>query len=270
MTNSNPENFWWTHTILSLPKIGESADSSADRAAVSDAFNEIAVADGVSRSYMPGPWAQDVVVESLRVGGVPTPGQILALSNNLESSADTDDWIELERQARGGHATLLHCRLDPDTSQLTLESVGDGLAIVVNLDGWCVASWPFESADQFPQVPSAISSRAPYVTGPIVRGTVSLPACGLVLVMTDALGRFCRGFLDEHGARLGLLDMLPFLWSGIFNSNDPEFDTSRLNDNFRDWVEDAKRTGSLEDDDITLVIAQYEMRHVSGEVNAGA
>lgn len=267
---TSPNRFSWTHTTLSLPKMGENEDSSADRSAVSDRFHEVIVADGVSRSYRPGLWAQDVVIEALTVGAIPTADHILALSRQLESPDDTDDWIEIERQSRGGHATLLHCRVDHQSSRLVLASVGDSLVIVVDAPGgWC-RTWPFESAEQFPQVPGAISSRSPYVTGPILTGELALPSHGFILVMTDALGRFCRSFLDEHGNRLGLLDMLPFFWSGIFCSEDPEFNTARLNENFRDWVEDAKRAGSLDDDDITLVIVEYEIVQESRADDAGA
>jgi hypothetical protein len=271
LAGAGTNRLWWDHSTFSLPKSGEDSDSSADRSAVIESLSEIAVADGVSRSYRPGPWAQDVVVESFTVGGIPSTERIIALSKNHESSTVVNDWIEIERQSRGSHATLLHCRIEAQSAELILESVGDGLVIVVDIPGgWCVSTWPFDSVDQFPGVPGALSTRAPYVTGPILRGVLSLPKYGFILVMTDALGRYCRRFLDDHGSRLGLLDMLPFLWAGILVSDDPSFDRAHLDENFRKWVEDAKRAGSLEDDDITLVIAEYAIEHESGEPDVGA
>lgn len=248
---------------LSTSKLGEPLEASADRFSSSRNGTRHAIADGVSRSYSPATWAEALTQLAIAVRGIPSTDEIRRLAETHFVSADVEDWIESELRSRGSHSTLIYCELDVEIPLLRASSVGDSLVAVFGVDGWCTDTWPFIKETEFPKVPDALCSIPPFISGAPRTTEMALPQRGVVLLMTDALGRYIRGYLDRKMPATGdLLEALPFFWAGFFGSEDPEFDDGVRHRNFCEWVEAAKEQGALEDDDITLVAILFSYRKV--------
>lgn len=246
---------------LTLPKLGESAVSNADRIAVSVEAGTFVIADGASRSYLPGNWAARVADSSVMLGRLPSFDEVTLLAEQFLGDIPVgDDWMEEGLRARGSHTTVLVVRHvctsgDGVTHDFYSESVGDCLLVSVGPDGWS-RTWPATSQEQFVSMPGAICTVPPFVTADPAMTTVSVKDGGFLVLMTDALGRFFVRFKEEYGNSRDFIDAFPFLYSDAFESMGERSPREEGLVSFAEWADDARKSGRLEDDDLTMLIIQ--------------
>ena len=235
--------------------------SNADRTAISVEGGTFAIADGASRSYRPGDWANRVAEKSVFLGRLPLVREVELLAAQFVSEIPVgNNWMEEELKARGSHTTVLivrHERTSGDgvTQEFRAESLGDCLLISVNPDGWS-RTWPASSQEDFVSMPGAMCTVAPFVTAQAVSTSVSVEDGGFLVLMTDALARFFVRFKESYGISHDFFDAFPFFHSPEFELWGKRSSREAVLLSFAEWADDARRSGQLEDDDLTMLIVE--------------
>lgn len=230
--------------IFSCAKLGENPPTNADFAVSSENGLRVTIADGVSRSFRPRDWARYV---SNRINSVPISQmieQIACLPKEFSmDSIEGMSWPEQAVRDRYGSQTTvmsLEFKLNRKRQNIEIEAVGIGDCLMVIIGNKTadtpVVSWPFRSVQDFPQIPTSVCTLSPHIRGQ-VHGPFSFTTQNddVVLVMTDALGRY---FLGGVAKGLKVEQLFPFL----FSTGD-----------FEDWALSAMRAGQVDEDDLTIM-----------------
>lgn len=224
-----------TGVCLHVPKAGHTADEYEDAAALAcdDWPAYAAVADGATESAFARIWAEQLAAGATDAGVTTAealraelPAWQTAWRGAVDARTDALPWYAAAKAADGAFATLLACTLHAEGTWQAL-SVGDCALFHVR-DGALLASWPVDDADAFTNRPALLPSQ-PIAAVPDAETTSGRWQPGDVLVLaTDA-------------AAAWLL------------RTDPARALSLTADAFADAVADARTTGTLRNDDTTLL-----------------
>lgn len=238
--------------VFALPKDGASEDEyedahfpSAHERVVADGF-ACAVADGATESSFSGLWARLLVThfgrESTSLDFQPII-DAAAIEWHSQVATKALPWYAQQKVAQGAFAALLGVRLtdalEDDRLLLRYEAraIGDSCLFHVRGDS-LLLSFPFTSSLDFSSSPSLVATEAE--ANALNKDYAALGECytdDLLLLATDSLAK-C--LLAECERRKGP-------WSQLRNLNTEEEPT------FREMVEEYRRSGSLRNDDCTLV-----------------
>lgn len=243
----------------SIPKVGESAESNADRIIFRGRL--AGIADGVSQSHQPGRWAEVVLkVVSTSIGRSPNENDFehLATSgpDNLSSvESSGTPWYAKKLLEKGGQTTALWCEVSQRSGLLSrfkreltvnLRSLGDCLIFLIKKDSSVVKAWPFPIDGDYPEVDGAFAEKSPHIRGNLRAETVRASPQTLLLFVTDALGRYLHSTLSAHSDE-GKSEFESFLGMIVEEGDSKE--------KFAKWVHD-RRAIDLEDDDTTYMLVR--------------
>jgi hypothetical protein len=245
---SAPALCW--HSLF-LPKRGHSADEYEDALAADPAHGRFALADGASESSFAGLWARLLVEGFVHP---PPPGN--AEATWLEVSrrrwaAEVDGlalpWYAEAKRDQGAFATFLGLILNLPAPGAAggwrALAIGDSCLFLVR-QGSLLTSFPLSEAAAFGNQPPLLGSRLRAGEGRVQRhheGHGQWQTGDRFFLMTDALAQW---FLAQHEAggkpweELAQLDDVP--------------------ETFPSWVDQNRETGSLRNDDVTLLIVGLE------------
>ena len=231
---------------MHAPKAGHASDEYEDAAAVAaDAWPvRAAVADGATESAFARRWAEQVAHGAV-ADAIATPEALhkalpawrAAWQAEVDARADALPWYAAAKAADGAFATLLTCTLHADGTWHAL-SIGDcGLFQVRS--GEAVIAWPLAEADAFHNRPDLLSSRPtsdtsgapdtpPVQTPPVQTQTGTWTPGDAFVLATDAVAAW-------------------LLRTG------PDAALTLTPDAFADAVASARASGTLRNDDATLV-----------------
>ena len=211
-----------------------------------------AIADGVSSSMFARRWAQ-ILTRALVVENTDTvldpsdPEQFSAwLSLRREEWTATIDeatlaWHQKKKLRDGAFSTLLWMSLSPaeeaETYHLTAHSIGDCLLLHVR-DGALLASFPFNSADQFNQETPALCSIAPANDGPprIDTFETACQAGDLLVLCSDAFGAWALAQQASHS---------PIDWDALWQQSQEDWSSE---------IQSLRDDGQIRFDDTTVVM----------------
>ena len=236
-------NFQTRHFTIS--KLGEDLASNQDSFEVSSSAKAVALSDGASRSYSPRKWSKALVSVLIDSEGEIRLGDIARVIEHADWDLKEElPWNLEEIRLRGSQATFIRVRMaaeNRDSYRVNCLSIGDSLLVIQKnskSSRMKLQTWPFESVDDFPNAPAVISSIEPYVRDNAQKSSSFAVSRGdSIYLMTDALARY---LCSKNSAKKNIQDIFPFL-----NKN---FKT-----NFETWAEDSRRSGLVEDDDLTLI-----------------
>ena len=235
---------------FTLPKLGEDADSNADYCTWNRSAGRYVIADGVSQSFEPRVWARTISNHAVKTGAVISPHEMELLAAKLSSPALSDEsWFVSEMRDRGSQSTILFAEIRLINNQVIvrLNSIGDCCAFLFR-DGRVVISWPYISAADFPFHPFAVSTKPPFISGDIDECEWVLEPSDQLVLATDAMSRFLVTAV-ERNASIDLESVFPFFAPGV-----PQHEI------FSEWADLARRGGSLEDDDLTIMMISSQTR----------
>lgn len=216
------------------PKAGRSGREYEDAAAVDEATWPVraAVADGATESVFARSWAEMLVARHV-TGEAATPDAFAEQLPTWQTrwheaigdQLDTLPWYAAEKVEQGAFATFLGLTLRADQTWKAI-AVGDCNLLQLR-DGAFVCAWPRESVDQFTHRPALVPSRATESPIDLVVQEGTWSAGDTFLLATDAVAAW---LLRAGPTATGLDD-----------------------EAFRAHVEEARSTGTLRNDDATLV-----------------
>jgi len=236
-------NFQTRHFTIS--KLGEDLASNQDSFEASSSAKAVALSDGASRSYSPKKWSKALVSVLIDSEGEIRLGDIARVIEHAGLNLKEElPWNLEEIRLRGSQATFIRVSMaaeNRDSYRVNCLSIGDSLLVIQKNSKSSrvkLQTWPFESVDDFPNAPAVISSIEPYLRDNAQKSMSFVVNCGdSIYLMTDALARY---LCSKSSAKKNIQDIFPFL-----NEN--------LKTNFETWAEDSRRSGLVEDDDLTLI-----------------
>ena len=234
---------------FTVSKIETSLARNCDQFAVSNNGQVIGLSDGASRSFNSHEWARKLVRFALTQTEIPLSKINWAkfAQSTLRRVKRADDAHVRIARSRGSQATLMRLQVsqfDSETIQIRIEAIGDCLFCIIpneHNSSSDIMAWPFEGVENFPELPSVVSSVQPSIRGNFEDPQVFF--CGTsttVLLMTDALGRYV---CSKLAAGYEILEILPFLNSGV---------------EFEEWARVCRKNGEVENDDLTLVEVSFK------------
>ena len=215
-----------------------------------------AIADGVSSSMFARRWAQILTRAMVENNDGENPSDVLDprqpeklnewLTARREAWAETIDeatlaWHQKTKLRDGAFSTLLWISLSPAdaaaTYQLTAHSIGDCLLLHVR-DGELLASFPFDSSDQFKQQTPALCSINPAGDSPppIETFETDCQVGDLLVLCSDAFGAWALAQQESES---------PLDWDTLWQQS-PE-----------DWsseIQSLRDESQIRFDDTTLVM----------------
>ena len=238
-------NFQTRHFTIS--KLGEDLASNQDSFEVSSSAKAVALSDGASRSYSPRKWSKALVSVLIDSEGEIRLGDIARVIEHADWDLKEElPWNLEEIRLRGSQATFIRVRMaaeNRDSCRVNCLSIGDSLLVIQKnskSSRMKLQTWPFESVDDFPNAPAVISSIEPYVRDNAQKSSSFAVSRGdSIYLMTDALARY---LCSRNSAKINIQEIFPFL------GRDKNVQT-----NFKTWAEDSRRSGLVEDDDLTLI-----------------
>ena len=236
-------NFQTRHFTIS--KLGKDLASNQDSFEVSSSAKAVALSDGASRSYSPRKWSKALVSVLIDSEGEIKLEDIARVIEHADWNLKEElPWNLEEIRLRGSQATFIRVSLtaeNRDSCRVNCLSIGDSLFVIQKNSKTSrvkLQTWPFESLDDFPNAPAVVSSIEPCLRDNAQKSTSFVVSRGdSIYLMTDALARY---LCSKNSAKKNIQDIFPFL-----NKN---FKT-----NFETWAEDSRRSGLVEDDDLTLI-----------------
>ena len=241
-------------TALHFWKDGESAEDYEDASARNLVAHRLAVADGVSDSYHSGHWAS-LLVEAFVSSDLPAdfprslPEWVGDLAGRwaqeeLELPSVEPEWLREARLDKGAAATFLGVELRPNGTvgqPWTAVAVGDCVLLQVR-NGALVPPTPFPSIAKGRTSSPSVLSTAP-IHGSRVRGSCqirwgTLKAGDRLLLATDTVGlQLASELSGDAGALLEIV-------------------LRRDLAAFREWVQQARELGNVENDDVTVLVLE--------------
>jgi len=236
-----------------LPRRGNNLDEYEDAIALKDASGRYALADGASEGCFTGLWARLLVEDFVSRAEVNVSrwlSSLFAVQERWDKDVgarkldwDADYWVE-----QGAFAAFLGLVLtsaeakEPQGScKWQAVAIGD-TCLFHTRDSVLLSAFPLDRSDQFGNRPQLVGSRMPAATVS-QRQRLWNDGCGQrgdrLWVMTDALAKWC---LTEHEA-----------------GGDPWRELESLlaspqeGDHFTPWIESMRDSGSLLNDDVTLL-----------------
>ena len=238
-------NFQTRHFTIS--KLGEDLASNEDSFEISSSAKAVALSDGASRSYSPRKWSKALVSVLIdREGEIKLEDISRVIEHANWNLKEELPWNLEEIRLRGSQATFIRVSLtaeNRDSYRVNCLSIGDSLLVIQKnskSSRMKLQTWPFESVDDFPNAPAVISSIEPYVRDNAQKSSSFAVSRGdSIYLMTDALARY---LCSRNSAKINIQEIFPFL------GRDKNVQT-----NFKTWAEDSRRSGLVEDDDLTLI-----------------
>ena len=234
--------------VLRTSKHGEPLDTCADKAYVDDKNQVFAIADGVSQAFNSAKWAELLVADASKSGG------LINLLNHVHllSKEWDKDCAELlkdeepqsflrQKQLQGSQSTLALLQLVSSVNSVNnwqFNTVGDSLLIALdssNPTPLVKRFYPWSVSSDFPTGPDVISTKPPYLRGHIKTFQFECANNESFLLMTDALARYA---VSNGAIGTSISTVFPFL-----EDDQRSFET---------WIESARKNG-LGDDDSTLI-----------------
>lgn len=230
---------------FTISKLGADLASNQDSIEVSSSAKAVALSDGASRSYSPRKWSKALVSVLIDREGELKLEDIARVIEHADLNLKEElPWNLEEIRLRGSQATFIRVSLSVesrDSYKVNCLSIGDSLLVIQKNSKSSrvkLQTWPFESVDAFPNAPSVISSIEPYLRDNAQKSASFVVSFGdSIYLMTDALARY---LCSRNSTKKNIQDIFPFL-----NKN--------LKTNFDTWAEDSRRSGLVEDDDLTLI-----------------
>jgi serine/threonine protein phosphatase PrpC len=207
-----------------------------------------AIADGVSSSMFARRWAQILtrgIVEEAEV--VLDPEQLSEwLSSRREEWSESIDeaalaWHQKAKLRDGAHSTLLWMSLSPadeaETYHLTAHNIGDCLLLHCR-DDELLASFPFDSADQFNQETPALCSIGPNddATPSIETFETECQVGDLLVLCSDAFGAFALAQQESQS---------PIDWHALWQQSQEDWS---------DEIQTLRDESQIRFDDTTVVM----------------
>lgn len=233
-----------TYKVFTTARLSEGEDTNADSVAFDSDTKYLAISDGVSRSFRPREWARYLVEEIVTTTTDIRELDIAEICRRFPSVSTVDlPWTQhalLDRY--GSQATVMVLKFSPQSDgvvQVSHFSIGDCFLIYERMDDHTthLIGWPFSAPADFPKVPSVVCSHEPHIRGAgFDPSEFLLERGGRVFVMTDALGRYASGRLND-GYHLD--QVFPFLDGSI---------------DFQSWAGTLTSDGVLEEDDLTIAV----------------
>ncbi|MEO0035699.1 MAG: hypothetical protein RLZZ501_1722 [Pseudomonadota bacterium] len=194
-----------------VPKLETAPQENEDAACCWPQRGLYAISDGASESYHSAAWAR-VLVRRFIAHPELGPDWLAAAIAEYNTGFDREamSWSAQAAFDRGSFATLLGLSVSRPEERVRLLAVGDSLAVLVS-SGRLVASFPYESAEQFAARPMLLSTRPERNEALLRPATLQAMTAewGLkgtvnprVLLMTDALGAWLLADPDERLGRL--------------------------------------------------------------------
>jgi len=240
----------------SVPMYAESEESNCDRVNVrvescaGRLVVMVAIADGVSQSFRPAPWADALVhrVEIRHLDG-DDPEVFAELSRSIGMpEAHELPWNQAVLRERGSQSTLLLVGATESEEGWHIEfrSVGDCLLVLefIDLDGARLTMvWPVTTPEDLDSVPGRIGTESPYLLGEVQRHALLVTRPIRALVMTDAVARFVINAVSRStpGDVWGIVPL------GLRASNEE----------YVDWINQLRRDKSIADDDSTVALVEW-------------
>lgn len=217
---------------------------------------KVAVSDGVSNTSFSGIWA-DLLVQAYLSGDIganTAPEQVLTYRKTWWDRVSTMypnlAGTPLMKARRGSSATLLGLCLTASLGETPgtwrAEACGDSCLAVVR-KGTVIVKFPIETSAQFGRRPQSISTGTFKATQPATgHDPPRLAEClgsaepgDIFFLMTDALAKW---FYSNH-ERCGQP------WDDLGRLGEP--------DEFEQWVVKNRAVKNIDDDDVTLVLAEF-------------
>lgn len=220
-------------------KSGRSLSECEDAVGYSSRRGVGALSDGASSSARAGDWSALLVRSFLSrsVSGTFDPEHAWNLArrsfDEVVAEDSSDGWWSDEVDRRGSFATIVRVEFHTSGNDLGWRSMAIGDSCLFHVrDGHLLEASPLSSPDAFDSSPELIGSSSPPDTAVFASGTCGLGDC--LLLASDALSRWAL-FRDQRG------DPVWAFLLGLRSSN------------FERFVELARSTGEMEDDDVSML-----------------
>lgn len=236
------------HRLLRIGKKGEAKTTSEDAGAGNDTARVYAVADGATRSFLPGPWAQ-FLVDAACASGLPTKRELTRWlagpreqwrERQAEAAASGAWW---NNQGRRGAATFCGIALEykNDLVEWSAVTIGDA-CVFVTRENRLLRALPLESSDAFNSNPRCLfstpSDPEPEIT--IWNDNDNTTTEEVFILATDALAKW---LLQRHEAGKPMWNRISQIVS---------------EDELLQLVDQERDANRMENDDITLLVVRME------------
>jgi len=239
-----------------VPTSAEAQESNCDRVHVrvgscaGSSVVVIAIADGVSQSFRPAPWAGALVhrveIHDLDGDGHEAFAEIAASIGMPE--AHELPWNQAVLRERGSQSTLLLVGATKfeERWQFEFRSVGDCLVALecIDLDGVPLTMvWPATKPEDLDEALGRVGTESPFLLGGVQRHARFVKKPVRALVMTDAVARFVINAVSRStpGDVWGIVPL------GLRASKDE----------YVDWIDQLRRDKSIADDDSTVALVEW-------------
>lgn len=231
-----------------LPKGGASEEEYEDAFAVSgeepratDAPLRFAVADGATETLFARRWARLLTGAFIEHGAAALTDQLPALQEQwaaaIDAQADALPWYATEKAAAGAFAAVLGLTLRPPAAgregRWQAVSVGDGNLFHLH-GGQLVRAWPQGQPDDFGNRPALVPSRPDREAPAARRAEGSFRHSDTFLLATDAAAAWLLRTDPAEALH----------WEG--------------QDAFAEAAADARREGTLHNDDVTVLVLRMD------------
>lgn len=231
---------------LSVPKAGNTHDENEDALSISTDGLRAAISDGASSAFRSGEWAR-LLCNSFISEAVPITEQAVsewflrcAKAFNAEGPADSSWWAE-EASSRGAFATFAALILEESQEGRVWRGLAVGDSVIVHLrptpEGFVmVCGFPIEGSGAFTGTPALVGSHmaepSDIPTLRIARGYAR--TLDRWLLLTDETAKWALQRHEENTP----------IWDLLLSGRPAEIDAA---------IADARRSGEIVNDDMTLV-----------------
>jgi hypothetical protein len=233
----------FTSGAYTTPKTSEDENSNEDSVFAANNDGVWVVLDGVSQSFDSRRWVDLLGARLLIDGDIDAIARWCAADFDAGTPDDLP-WYLDERRAAGSQGTFVKVVARPAKRivHLSCTALGDCMAMIVHTGPDAtrtLSTWPFQQVDELPARPPVLCSEPPHARGgPPLEHEMKVPRGSRCYLVTDGIGRYVLGRIE---AGTPIDDWWPF-FHGPLSQKD-----------FREWVEQLKLAGLLEDDDATVL-----------------
>jgi len=207
----------------------------------------IVISDGASESFDSKRWADSIVSQYINQNLIDRDW-LLKLIENYEKKLDVSNlsWSKQASYDRGSFATLLGIHLDIKKKILSVDGIGDCLAVLL-LKSEAIITFPYKFSRDFDQNPLLLSTKIQLndqlfnteILDPI-NFTIDSDTVQTVILMSDALANWC----------LKRIELNSLEWKKLLT-----FKSQSDLDNF---VLNERQNKTMAVDDVTLMIANVQ------------